>query len=122
MESELADALDDLAHEASRRMAEDLRDEMESELRESYQEAPELVRFMSEVQEEGDGFTIQIEHPTAPLHERGGNIEPTYATAMTLGWTRDGFYEALTDCNEWVERKQYTFSAIMRVDSRWGER
>lgn len=122
MESELENALGELAKDAGRDMAEDLREEMVSELEGSYQGAPELVRFMSDVQETGDGFKIEINHPTAGLHERGGHIEPTYATSMVLGWDRDGFYEALEDCNEWVERKRYVFSAMNTVNREWGDR
>jgi len=122
MESELVSAVNDIAEQAGREMAEDLREEMISQLEKSYQGAPELVNFISDVQEDEDGFTIEIRHPTAPLHERGGYIEPSYTKAQALGWTRDGFYEALTDCNEVVERKRYTFNAVNKIDQRWGER
>jgi len=122
MESELVSACHDIAEQAGREMAEDLREEMISQLEGSYQGAPELVNFISDVQDEGDGFSIEIRHPTAPLHERGGYIEPSYTKAQALGWTRDGFYEALTDCNEVVERKKYTFNAVNAVDAKWGER
>lgn len=122
MESELVSAVNDAAEQASRQMAEDLREEIISQLEGSYQGAPELVNFISDVQDDTDGFSIEIRHPTAPLHERGGYIEPSYTKAQALGWTRDGFYEALTDCNEVVERKRYTFNAVNEIDRQWGER
>jgi len=122
MESALRSAMTDLADEAGREMAEDLRDEMVSNLSGSYQGAPGLVDFISDVQERDGEFVIEINHPTAPLHERGGYIEPSYGNAMALGWTRDGFYEALSDCNEVVERKRYTFRAANAVDREWGDR
>lgn len=121
MESELAEAMNELAIDAGEQIAEELRNEMESNLDSSYQSAPELVNFMSDVERVGDEFHIEINHPTAPLHERGANIEPTYGRAASVGWTRDGFYEALDDCNEWVYRKGYTMDAMLTIQRRMGD-
>jgi len=121
MEAKLTEALSELAVDASEGIAEDLREEMEDNLQNSFQEAPELVRFMSEVERVRDEFHITIAHPTAPLHERGAYIEPAYAAAMSEGWTRDGFYEALTDCNECVIPKNYTEKAMYTVRQEWGD-
>lgn len=120
MESQLVEALEELSIDAGEQMAEDLREEMVDNLRLSYQEAPELVNFISDVHRVGDEFHIEVNHPTAPLHERGGHIEPTYARAASVGWTRDEFYETLTDCNEWVERKGYTMDAMITMKAEWG--
>lgn len=57
-------------------------------------------------------FEFIIRHPTAKLHERGGEIEPTYARAMAEGWTRDGFYEGLIDCNYYVRKKRFMRRAL----------
>lgn len=107
--SELAEALDEeVKEDAGRQVAEDLRDEALSNLEDSFQGAQDLPEFFDDqVRQEGSEFVFDINHPTAPLHERGGHIEPQYAKAMSMGWTRDGFYEALKDCNEWVVEKRY---------------
>lgn len=122
MASELNEALEELAIDVGEQIAEDLHEKVEENLETSYQGAPGLVEYLSDVEQRGDQFEFTIDHPTAPLHERGSHIEPTYAQAMSVGWTRDGFYEALEDCNEWVRRKGYTMNAMLQIRREWGDR
>jgi len=118
--SQLASALEDnVKEEAGRKAAEEWRDEMRANLDGSFQGAPDLVEYMTEVQKQGEEFVFHIEHPTAPLHEKGGHIEPRYANAMSMGWQRDGFYSALKDCNEWVVEKRYARKAMYTLRRRY---
>lgn len=113
MSTNLEDALQELAVDAAREVTEQWRGATLGQIQGASQGADGLEPYLSEVQEgdEEGVFTFEIQHPTASLHERGGHIEPTYAEAMVLGWDRDGFYEALTDCNEFVRRKKLVRNA-----------
>ena len=125
MEEELLAALDDEASFASEELAEEVRREYLMLLSDARQGADGLAPYVADVEQSRDdagryssGFEFEVEHPFAELHEKGGPIEPTYGKAASLGWTRDEMYEALTDCNEWVERKMLLNQAINRVRRR----
>lgn len=113
MEDQLIEELEDgVVDDVVRGVAETLRIATISELEDEEQGADGLTDYISDLEEYRDGHGFSIDHPTALLHERGGHIEPTYAHAASLGWSRDGFYEALEDCNEWVDEKRYFRSAV----------
>lgn len=125
MKRELREGLrQELLEPAGKEVAEEIREETIRNLNRSYQGAEELPRYVSEVKRSrdaagryADGFVFTIDHPTAPLHERGGYIEPRYANAMSVGWDRDGFYECLDDCNEYVYAKHPVRNASYSVKS-----
>ena len=81
------------------------------------------VSSVKQARDESGRFTssweFEIEHPTARLHEFGGPIEPTYSKAMVEGWDRDGFYDALQDCESYVERKRLLKSAQLKTESQY---
>lgn len=123
MEEQLKQGLtDSVLDDAGKEVAEAVREQTIANLNRSYQGAEELPEYVSDVQHIRDSsgrftgtYTFEIRHPTAPLHENGGHIEPSYAQAKSVGWTRDGFYEALDDCNEWVEPKHPVRNAVLSV-------
>lgn len=133
IESQLVNELQDLKPEVGREVAEDWKEQAEENLRDEDQGANLLVEgqpddapmswpvegFFTDVEQVGDRFEFKIQHPTAPLHEYGGHIEPTYAEAMAMGWTRDGFYSALQDCEEWVYEKRYMRDAAQTIRRRY---
>lgn len=116
MESQLAEAMEEeVVPQAGREVAEEWREESMAEVDSGFQGMEGLLDYYTEVEQVGEEFVFHIEHPTAPLHERGGHIEPMYAEATTMGWTRDGFYEALKDCNEWVKQKRFMRTAAYTI-------
>lgn len=122
MESELVEALEAVSKDATDDVARELREEVVGTLENADQGADGLVPYVTEIEEDTNGeASFSIEHPTAPLHEIGGHIEPRYARAMAVGWTRDGFYEALTDCNEWVIEKRFMRNSVWEVRKRLGD-
>lgn len=108
LESEIVDA-------ATREVTSRIREETINNIKDADQGASGLVEYVSDVEKEDDAFQFRINHPTAPLHEEGGHIEPRYAHAMLEGYTRDEFYSALKDCNEWVVKKRLVENAIFEV-------
>jgi hypothetical protein len=108
LESEVVDA-------ASREVASRIKEETINNIESADQGASGLVEYVSDIEKEDGEFQFSINHPTAPLHEQGGHIEPRYAHAMLQGYTRDEFYSALKDCNEWVIRKRLVENAIFEV-------
>lgn len=100
---------------ATREVTSRIREETINNIENADQGASELVEYVSDIEKEDDAFQFSINHPTAPLHEEGGHIEPRYAHAMLEGYTRDEFYSALKDCNEWVIRKRLVENAIFEV-------
>lgn len=119
LSDELTVALENVIEEQSEELANEFRDELISRLESANQGADGLVPYVCEPERRGEGWHIEIAHPTAPLHERGGYIEPKYAQAMAMGWTRDGFYEALTDCNEFVDEKRYVRDVTLTMKRRY---
>ena len=118
----------ELAEEASREMAEQIRENAISNLSNSEQGAEGLIKYVRDVKQRRDasgrfvsGHEFEIEHPTAKLHERGGPIEPTYGRAMKEGWDRDGFYDALKDCEYMVRKKRYLRNAVREARNQVGE-
>jgi rubrerythrin len=121
-------ALEEFAEESAREAAEKIRENTEENLEENVQGEEGLIEFMSDVEQSRDsggrfmsGFEFEIAHPTAKLHERGGPIEPTYSEAMVEGWTRDGFYAALEDCEYMVRKKRYLRNATLETMKEQGD-
>lgn len=115
-------ALAEFAEDSAREATQSIREKTESNLEANVQGEEGLIEFMSEVRQARDeqgrftsGFEFEIAHPTAKLHERGGPIEPTYSEAMVEGWTRDGFYAALEDCEYMVRKKRYLRNATLET-------
>ena len=113
-------ALREIAEDNAREFAEKARENTVKRLEKNVQGEEGLVNYISEVKQDRDSrgrfmdsFSFEIDHPTAKLHERGGPIEPTYGRAMTQGWDRDGFYDALEDCEYMVKKKRYLRSAML---------
>jgi len=123
MEEQLKEGLvEEVLDDAGKEVAERVRDQTIRNLRNSYQGAENLPEYVTDVKHVRDSkgrftgsYTFEIRHPTAPLHEKGGHIEPTYSEAQAVGWTRDGFYSALDDCNEQVEAKHPVRNAAFSV-------
>lgn len=119
MSGELQEALEERAVVASEEVAEQIKEEYVSLLEREDQGADGLVPYVRVVDMSelglGDGHAVRVLHPFASLHEKGGHIEPTYGQAAALGWTRDEMYEALEDCNEFVDRKGTLMKAVDRV-------
>ena len=118
----------ELAEEASREMAEQIRENTIDNLSNAEQGAEGLVKYVGQVKQSRDrlghyasGYEFEINHPTAKLHERGGPIEPTYGRAMTEGWDRDGFYDALKDCEYMVRKKRYLRNAVREARNQVGD-
>lgn len=117
-EMNLADGLREISDEIAHDLAEDWRDRTANRIEDLPQGADGLEPYLSDVTVNDDGSAqFEIQHPTAPLHEYGGHIEPRYANAKLQGWSRDEFYEALTDCNEFVRRKMPVRGSIPEVVS-----
>lgn len=115
MADELVEALEEVSRDAADEIAHKIHDELLERVDGARQGADGLRPYIDvRTDEEGNAF-VTINHPTAPLHETGGHIEPRYGQAAMRGWTRDEFYEALEDCNEYVERKTLLRDAIWRV-------
>jgi len=117
----LAQTTDDISHKLSKEWRQRVIDRLEN----GEQGSEGLMPYVQEVRDDvglDEKWGFKIAHPTARLHELGGPIEPTYTYAQTAGWTRDGFYEALTDCSEIVEQKKYVTDErnLMRVKYRRG--
>lgn len=129
MKAQLRDAMEQLKPEVGEQVAKEWKEESKENLRESDQGAPELADgkpeeapaswpvegYYSDVEQVGEHWEFRIQHPVAPLHEKGGHIEPTYAKSIAMGWTRDGFYEALQDCEEFVTQKNYLRDAAYTI-------
>lgn len=118
--------LRDRAQTDSKEFIEEVRSMYLNQIQMSQQGEHGLRPYVSDVKQkrrEGgafmSGFEFEVNHPTAELHEFGGPIEPTYSEAKLQGWTRDQFYEALTDCNEIVERKRLMRSAENEAKSEY---
>jgi len=118
----------ELAEEASQEMAEQIRKNTINNLSNAEQGAEGLVKYVGEVKQArndlgrfGPGYEFVIAHPTAKLHERGGPIEPTYGRAMKDGWDRDGFYDALKDCEYMVRKKRYLRNAVREARNQVDE-
>lgn len=127
--------------ELAGRIKSDLRDRAQTDSKEFIEEVRSMYLNQIEMSQQGEhglrpyvsqvkqkrreggqfmsGYEFQVNHPTAELHEFGGPIEPTYSEAKLQGWTRDQFYEALTDCNEIVERKRLMRSAENEAKSEY---
>jgi predicted lipoprotein len=115
----MVEGLEKTADSHAKEFAERVRSNTISNLENSVQGAEGLVKYVGEVEQERndrgefvDSYSFEINHPTAKLHERGGPIEPTYRRAMSNGWTRDGFYDALKDCEYMVRKKRYLRDAV----------
>ena len=120
----IEEAAKEFANAKSKEFAEKAREEVISNLSKNRQGEEGLIKYVGEVEQNRDslgrfaeGYSFEIRHPTAKLHERGGEIEPTYGRAMGEGWDRDGFYDALDDCNYQVRKKRYLRNAIMSTMS-----
>ena len=118
----LEEDLSEVAQARSKQFAERVRSNLLESLEADVQGSGGLADYVSEVEQDRDSggrfvsdWKFEINHPTAPLHETGGNIEPTYSKAQVRGWTRDEFYEALKDCNSYVEKKRLVRSAEMEA-------
>ena len=115
MADEIVRALEEMSRQAADDIARDIHDELLDRLEGAEQGADGLAKYVElNTDEEGVAY-VTINHPTAPLHEAGGHIEPTYSEAAMRGWTRDEFYDALEDCNEEVIRKNPMRDAIWKV-------
>lgn len=119
MADELISQLETFTENISDEMARDLREEVVANLEEAEQGADGLVDFVEDVERRGDSYAFRIAHPTAALHEKGGHIEPTYSRAKAVGWTRDGFYAALEDCEEHVTKKRPVDRAMITIRRRY---
>ena len=106
MSDEMKKALEQLTSEVAEDVANKWRRRTLQRINSAPQGADGLSEYVSDVRKEGESFVFEINHPTASLHERGGHIEPKFATSQLFGWTRNEFYEALTDCNENVTKKR----------------
>ena len=119
---ELHEAVEEAGFEASKDIVEEIRQEYIRNALAEEQGAPGLAEHVTEVEQRRDEhgrfigeFTFRVEHPFAPLHEKGGHIEPSYSKAKVMGWTRDEMYQSLEDCNEYVTRKNLLRNAIHKV-------
>ena len=119
LERDLSEVVESRSKEGAKRVRGKVIDEIEN----AEQGAHGLKKYVSEVKRARDeqgryksGYTFEIDHPTARLHEFGGPIEPTYSKAMVEGWDRDGFYDALQDCEDYVFKKRLLRSAQMQVE------
>lgn len=128
MPDEFSEELALIAEEASEALTEQVREEYLREVSRAEQGADGLEPFVSDVSQQRDsggrfssGFKFEVNHPFAKLHERGGHIEPSYATAQARGWERDEMYRALTDCNELVRRKSLMKKAMRKVRRQEGD-
>jgi len=120
IETQLRKGLEEHVQEdAGRQVAEDWREEAIENLEDSYQGAPKLIEFFTDVSQQGEEFVFHIEHPTARLHEIGAHIEPAYAQAAAMGWTRDEFYEGLKDCEEFVKPKRYMRDGVFTLRRKY---
>ncbi len=126
MVDEFTESLEEVAEDASRDLMENIREEYVREVARAEQGADGLEPFVSGVEQNREGgkfapgFKFEVNHPFAKLHEQGGHIEPTYATAQARGYDRGDMYNALTDCNEWVRRKSLMKKAVRKVRRREG--
>lgn len=118
----MREGMEKLADTHAKEFAERVRSNAIRNLENSVQGAEGLVKYVGDVKqarnEKGhymDSYTFEIEHPTAQLHERGGPIEPTYGRAKANGWTRDGFYDALKDCEYMVRKKKFLRDAVTQA-------
>lgn len=125
---EFNEQLQVVAEDASRELAESIREEYIRQVSRAEQGADGLEPFVTDVEQNRDergrfasGFKFDVDHPFAVLHEKGGHIEPTYATAQARGYSRGDMYNALTDCNEWVRRKSLMKQAVRKVRRREGD-
>lgn len=121
---QLKEDLSEVAQSGSKEFAEEVRSNLLEDIENPEQGEHGLRPYVTEVEMQRDdlgrftgNFGFDINHPTAELHEFGGPIEPTYSKAKIEGWTRDEFYEALTDCNEIVEKKRLIRSAQLEAKS-----
>lgn len=120
MTEKLVEELEVQASQKAEEICKEWREQTLFNIRNSWQGAGGLEEYVTDVHEplyedDSGAYQFQILHPTAALHEHGGHIEPTYANAKRLGWSRDEFYEALTDCNEFVDRKKHVTNARAKV-------
>lgn len=114
--------LEEQAENNAKQTAIEIRKEAMNNLEGSPQGAEDLIPYFGEVEQKRNelgqftsAYEFKIKHPTAKLHERGGPIEPTYGRAMSNGWTRDGFYDALKDCEYMVRKKRFLRNAVESV-------
>ena len=124
----LEQSLKEFAEESSQEVAEQIRENTIENLSNAEQGAEGLVKYVGQVKQVRDsmgrfapGHEFEINHPTAKLHERGGPIEPTYGRAMIEGWDRDGFYDALKDCEYMVRKKRYLRNAVREARNQVGD-
>jgi len=115
----MEEAMTMMGERTAKETAEQVREQYIKNLNQNIQGEDGLVKYVSEVKQarnDSGQFTSQFEfdvdHPTAKLHERGGPIEPTYGRAKADGWTRDGFYDALKDCEYEVRKKNHLRNAV----------
>lgn len=110
---------DKVVGHAAEIVADEWREKTLENIRDADQGADGMEDFVTDVEEVGSAagvaFGFEVDHPTAELHERGGHIEPMYGLAMSQGMERDDFYNALTDCNEWVDEKRLVRDAADRT-------
>lgn len=113
-------AMEEIADEETKEFAQEVRERAIDNLEDNIQGEEGLIKYVGEVEQERNelgrfmsSYSFEISHPTAKLHERGGPIEPTYGRAMGNGWDRDGFYDALKDCEYQVRKKRYLRNAVM---------
>jgi hypothetical protein len=111
-----------VADQKARETAENVRENAIENLSKNRQGEAGIIEYVGEVKQSRNElgqfmstFEFVINHPTAKLHERGGEIEPTYARAMAEGWDRDGFYEGLIDCNYYVKKKRFMRRAVQEA-------
>lgn len=114
MSKALVEALEKEADLAAQEIAVQWRREA---MRELNGNANELKRFTTEVtlDDDGESYKWEVNHPTAVQYELGGTIFHTYQDAKAVGWTRDEFYQTLEDCQEIIERQRYAMRSLQRV-------
>jgi len=115
MEEQLNAQLGEIVDDLGLLVTQEVRHEYLEQASNASQGADGLVEHVTEVEWDGERYTFEVDHPTAPLHERGGHIEPIYTKAKLVGYSRDDFYQSLKDCNEWVTKKSLFRDSVNEV-------
>jgi hypothetical protein len=122
LQDEIGDAFHEMSKEESLETTRHIKRNAAKNLQKNYQGEAGLEEFATDIEQGRDargrftrGHMFAYEHPTSVLHEIGAPIEPTYSQAKVDGWDRDGFYEALKDCESIVTKKAYLISAINKT-------